>query len=187
MNCLNKHFVLFLTLNNLLLISCNNQNNNAFKIYAFGADVASTKSVLETTLYEGIKYEYVISSYPVINRAKTKNTNIKVIEDIKKKYNEKYNFNGFPQAGLFINTKIENDDNYDLKIKKFLNVFDNRINLLINNDISNYDIINDYSSDFNEQTKYFGFNSNDLNEVLNDNKLSFIYVSNNPDINELLK
>ena len=99
MNCYKHNKLIYCLIP--FILSCNNENSisSAIKISAWGADVSSTKNVLETGLFEGEEYQYVVSSYPVISDAINNNSNIKIYENITEIFSSKYNVNGFPQAG----------------------------------------------------------------------------------------
>ena len=187
MNCYKHNKLIYCLIP--FILSCNNENSisSAIKISAWGADVSSTKNVLETGLFEGEEYQYVVSSYPVISDAINNNSNIKIYENITEIFSSKYNVNGFPQAGLFINSELENNIDNDNLIKSFLSLFDNTVNSLIsgNDDIAEY--MNKYSSDINKQKNYFGFNINLLKEVIKGNKMSFISIESNPNTDEFNK
>lgn len=171
------------------IISCNDEANLSLqiKISAWGADVSSTKNVLETGLFEGDSYQYVVSSYPVITAVKNSNPNIEIYENITTKFATKYSVKGFPQAGLFINSELENNsDNEDL-ITSFLTLFDNTINSLVDEKLDVINYMNSYSTNLSDQNTYFGFNSNVLKSVIEGNKLNFINNTNNPSWEELKK
>ena len=178
--------------NKLILIlvtfitSCNSEKSisNSIKISAWGVDVSSTKNVLETGLFEGEKYQYVVSSYPVISAAKNSNSKIEIYENITSKFASKHNVKGFPQAGLFINTELENNTEKEPLIKSFLTTFDNTVKNIVEEKSDVIEYMTKYSTDLNKQTSYFGFNSNLFKSVINGNKLSFINLNNNPNIDE---
>lgn len=168
------------------LLSCTN-STNIVKISAWGNDVSSTLTVLESGLFNGEKYDYVASSYPVISSAMQNNSKLSIFEDIANKFSSKYDVNGFPQAGLFINKKLEDNTGIKDEISSFLSMFDSSVEKLLNEDKSFVDIMNKYSTDLGKQTDYFGFNSKLLNNMLQGNKMAFISNKNNPSLEELNK
>ena len=174
--------ILFLT----LLLSCSNPSKY-LKISAWGSDVSATKNVLETGLYNGEKYDYVISSFPIIFSSMKNNSNLKLYENITDRFSVKYNVNGFPQAGLFINAELEKDTSKEDKVKSFISHFDLHLDKLLSKDNSFTDIMNKYSTNLVEQTYFFGFNSSILNNMLDGNKMAFISNKNNPSIEEFGK
>lgn len=93
--------------------------------------VSDTASIIVSKKSEGNDVDYVVSSYPVVAASLAKNTSGSVKEDLGKKFAEKYGTSGFPQAGLFIKTSLEEDTTKASSVVSFLNSFDAAITDLI--------------------------------------------------------
>ncbi len=150
--------------------------------------VSDTASIIVSKKSEGNDVDYVVSSYPVVAASLAKNTSGSVKEDLGKKFAEKYGTSGFPQAGLFIKTSLEEDTTKVSSVVSFLNSFDAAITDLIGGGTNAIKNMNDYGND-DDQTTLFGFKSAVLTmcQKNNGNKLAFISKENNPDVNGFAK
>ena len=146
--------------------------------------VAAASLVAQTGLDEGNVANYVILSEPYVTSVLKANSKAKIFaslvddfEDYSKKqgYNGGKGFKGFPQAGLFISAKLEQDE---AKLKPFLETIDSYCNELENN--NGKAVIERIKKDSSEGkygdkkiAEVYGVNEEVLSSVLEGNKLAF--------------
>ncbi len=152
------------------------------------SSVSDTSASLISGLYNGVELDYVISSYPVILAARNSSgKDLTEIINVAEEFGEKYGTEGFPQAGLFIKTDLDENNDADTitAIKNFLGTFDNDVVDIINGATNAVAFMNEYSNDSTTQQARFGFASSVLTSSQAENKLAFISADDNPSLEEL--
>lgn len=145
--------------------------------------VSDTSAPMIAGTYEGKELDYVISSYPVIFAARNQSKKeLTEIINVAEEFGEKYDTDGFPQAGLFIKTSLDEDASKSSDIESFLAAFDSSVTDLVNGATKAVEYMNAYNQDATLQQSRFGFNSNVLKGSQNGNKLAFIEADKNPTI-----
>ena len=96
-------------------------------------------------------------------------------------FGEKYDTDGFPQAGLFIKKSLEENDTLKADLTSFLNQFDKDIEDLVNGASEAVKLLGEYGS-VEEQADRFGFNANVLKGVQKTNALAFLAADKNPSL-----
>lgn len=173
------------------LASCTSTSSSSFNnsssdektpyIDAYVSAVSDTAPILISGKYNSIDVDYVVSSYPVILQARTQSGKaLTEAVDIAEEFGKKYQTDGFPQAGLFIKTSIENDQSQADNIISFLNSFDKATADLVNGGQKAVEYINSYNSDVEQQKLRFGFNAGVIKNSQAENKLAFITKEQNP-------
>lgn len=150
----------------------------------YGAQVSDTSPVLLSGTFEGQEIDYVVSSYPPIFAAMNnanKKTDLSVYSNVAEEFGEKYDTDGFPQAGLFIKKSLEENDTLKADLTSFLNQFDKDIEDLVNGASEAVKLLGEYGS-VEEQADRFGFNANVLKGVQKTNALAFLTADKNPSL-----
>lgn len=148
------------------------------------AGVSEAQACLVSGLHNGNKVDYVFISEPALYGAMQKNTNVKDRYSIKDLYKEKTGQEYIPQAGLFVNANVsENDAD---KLTKYIQYVDNSINVAITDVATVSNKLNALSSE--NQISKFGFSTTIMEALQKDNQNRFGLVSDNSaiDINLFL-
>lgn len=154
------------------------------KISHYYPSAATAQSGLCSGYHEGNEIDYVILSEPFIHNAisntSCKNKNIKIIANIAQEFsskNEEKNYRGFPQAGLFILNKLEDDPSKKDTINSFLKTIDSRMLDLANNSASDTIAFLNKKYSLDQTKQLFGFSGSTLEELQKnkENKLSYNY------------
>ena len=167
-NLIKKTRIFFLT-NILSFTSCNKEALKAIYPKYYGKSVLETAIVLNSGYFQNEKIDFVVSSEPVVTKTISNNSNLEVFENLTNKFSNKYNTNGFPQAGLFIKSDLDNNlDTTFLANLKF-NLYDLKNNAALNT-IEN---INNLFS-VQEQNQQLGYNCELIKNIQKDNRFGFI-------------
>ena len=153
---------------------------------SYVADVSATASIMVSGKYSGGDVDYVISSYPVIFASKQQNSNLSVYSDVARLFGERYDTEGFPQAGLFMKASLLETASAD-SINSFLKYVDDSLTDLVNGGTQAVVNMNAYNSDVEEQKAYFGYAAPVLRNVQATNGMAFIERGNNPSLEEYQK
>ena len=153
---------------------------------AYVADVSATAPIMVSGKYTGQDVDYVISSYPVIFQAKQQNTNLSVYSDVARLFGEKYNTEGFPQAGLFMKASLL-ETVPPSSINSFLKGVDDSLTDLVSGGTQAIANMNAYNSNAEEQKAYFGYAAPVLRNVQASNGMAFIERGNNPSLEDYRK
>ncbi len=173
-----------------LLVSCGENSsvvNRNITVDAYVSAVSNTAPVMIAGTYNGENVDYVVSSYPVIYNASKQNNSLSVYSNVAEEFGNLYGTNGFPQAGLFIRSDLENDSSEASNISDFLATFDSDVNDIISGAENAASLMDSYSTDSEVQSTRFGFNNTTLKACQEDNLLSFISAENNPSVDGFAK
>ncbi len=151
---------------------------------AYVSAVSNTAPIMIAGSYNGESVDYVVSSYPVVYNASRQNNSLSVYANVAQEYGNLYGTNGFPQAGLFIRTDLENDATQADNISDFLATFDSDVADIISGASNTASLMDSYSTDEEVQSTRFGFNKTTLQACQENNLLSFISAENNPSISD---
>lgn len=167
-NLIKKTRIFFL-INILFFTSCNKETVNAIYPKYYGKSVLETAIVLNSGYFQNEKIDFVISSEPVVTKTLSNISNLEVIENLTDKFSNKYNTNGFPQAGLFIRSDLDNNlDTTFLANLKF-NLYD----LKNNSSLNTVENINNLFS-IQEQNQQLGYNYELIKSIQKNNRFGFI-------------
>lgn len=151
---------------------------------AYGDSVSNTAPIMLAGKNKGQDVDYVISSYPPIfaamNNASAQ-TELSIYSNVAEEFGKKFGTDGFPQAGLFIKTSLEEDSTKKEAIENFLEQFDADVLDLVEGASNAVELMNLYG-DTTAQADRFGFNANVLKGVQKTNGLAFLTADKNPDL-----
>ena len=171
-----------------LLVSCGENTstlvNRNITVDAYVSAVSNTSPIMIAGSFNGEPVDYVVSSYPVIYNASKQNNSLSIYSNVAEEYGKTYGTEGFPQAGLFIRTDLENDASEAENINDFLAKFDSDVDDIIAGAANAASLMDAYSTDDEEQSARFGFSKTTLQACQEDNLLSFISAENNPSLEE---
>ena len=124
-----------------------------------------------------------MSSYPVVENALYKDTNLSVYSNIRTLFSEKYGTKGFPQAGLFIKKSLANDKSRSDDILSFLSTIDDTLENLISNPESVKAIIDEARPESEQQKSKLGRSSSLRLTIQKEekNSLGFLNKKDQPD------
>ena len=166
--------------------SVNESQKELIHVDSYVADVSATAPIMVSGKYSGADVDYVVSSYPVIFQAKQQNTKLSVYSDVANLFGERYQTEGFPQAGLFMKASLL-ETVPPTSINSFLKGVDESLTDLVSGGTQAIANMNAYNSDVEEQKSYFGYPAPVLRNVQATNGMAFIERSKNPSLEEYRK
>ena len=153
------------------------QEKELIHIDSYVADVSATAPIIKSKKYQGEDVDYVVSSYPVIFRAKTETS--KIYSNVAKDFGNRYHTNGFPQAALFMRSDLM-ETTTENELYPFLSYVDTYVDdLVFGGKIVAQSMFN-YSSSSGEQQARFGLTDIDVLNCQHENGMAFIRKRSNP-------
>lgn len=135
-------------------------------------------------IYEGEQIDYVFISEPYVSRLFNDDSldissNVCYKYNIQEKWHEKSGLNGFPQAGLFVQSHYY--ENNKEKFDQFLTDLDHTLNDVVSNPSAAIDSLKEFGNE-NEQFDAFGITETLLSQIQGDNKNYMGFANEEVDI-----